>query len=382
MAKRRKYPKLPNGFGSIKYLGSGRRNPFAVHPPTTEFKTNGSPITPKALDYVDDWYYGFSILMAYKAGSYIKGEYPPKPDIHVYESNLDSIVRNILADYGKSAGEETPRTTPTFKEVYQGFYKYKYEEDSSRIYSDSTKNSTQAAYGHCAPLYARPFEELRHDDLQDVVNGCGRRHATHEIIVSLLHQMYAYADMKEICKTDYSAHIKVMIEDDDEGGIPFTDAELKSLWDNKDNDVIEFVLIMCYSGFRIAAYKAMEINIQEKYFKGGVKTRASKERTVPIHSAILPLVKKRIHRDGRLLCMHPTSFRLNMYAALESLNIDKHTPHDCRHTFSKLCEDYEVRENDRKRMLGHAFTDITNAKYGHRDVESLRKEIEKIKICY
>ena len=29
-------------------------------------------------------------------------------------------------------------------------------------------------------------------------------------------------------------------------------------------------------------------------------------------------------------------------------------------------------------MLGHAFSDVTNKVYGHRDVEELRKQIEKI----
>ena len=72
-----------------------------------------------------------------------------------------------------------------------------------------------------------------------------------------------------------------------------------------------------------------------------------------------------------------------MYEALNALGIEKHTPHDCRHTFSKLCEDNKVSENDRKRMLGHSFgKDITNKVYGHRSLEDLREEIEKIKICY
>ena len=71
-----------------------------------------------------------------------------------------------------------------------------------------------------------------------------------------------------------------------------------------------------------------------------------------------------------------------MYGALEMLGIEKHTPHDCRHTFSALCEKYEVQENDRKRMLGHSFgNDITNKTYGHRNLEDLRTEICKIKIC-
>lgn len=320
--------------------------------------------------------------MAYKAGTYIKGEYPPKPVVKVEDSNLDSLVQHILADYGKTASEEIIQTAPTFKDVYEGFYHYKYEEDTSKTYSDSSKRSTRSAYMHCAAIHDVPFEDLRHDNLQGIINSCQKKHSTHELIVSLFHQMYAYADMKEICKTDYSAHVKVMIEDDDEGGVPFSNAELKILWKNKNNEIIEMLLIMCYSGFRIAAYQTIEVNLTEQYFKGGVKTKTSKNRIVPIHSSIFTLIKKRIDRDGAILNVTPSTFRKSMYQVLDDLGIEKHTPHDCRHTFSKLCEDYEVKENDRKRMLGHAFADITNAKYGHRDLESLRKEIEKIKVCY
>ena len=48
--------------------------------------------------------------------------------------------------------------------------------------------------------------------------------------------------------------------------------------------------------------------------------------------------------------------------------------------YSRLCESYGVREADRKRMMGHSFgNDITNGVYGHRTLEELRTEIEKIK---
>ena len=63
-----------------------------------------------------------------------------------------------------------------------------------------------------------------------------------------------------------------------------------------------------------------------------------------------------------------------MYQVLAQLGIEKHTPHDCRHTFSKLCEDSHV----------HSFsTDVTNRVYGHRDLKDLKIEIEKIdKECF
>ena len=116
-----------------------------------------------------------------------------------------------------------------------------------------------------------------------------------------------------------------------------------------------------------------------------MKTKAGKERTVPIHPAIRNFVIYRLNTDGCLLKLNATHYRSgHFYPTLEKLNMTgdpKHTPHDCRHTFSMLCEKYGVRENDRKRLLGHSFrNDITNAVYGHRALEDLKQEIEKIKV--
>ena len=98
-------------------------------------------------------------------------------------------------------------------------------------------------------------------------------------------------------------------------------------------------------------------------------------------------VRSRIEAGGTLLSINKDVYRIfHFYPTLEKLGIPgspKHTPHDCRHTFSALCEKYSVRENDRKRMLGHSFgNDITNAVYGHRTLEELRSEIKKIEVPF
>lgn len=381
MSKRKKYPKLPNGYGSIKYLGKGRRNPYAVHPPTTEFTLDGVPKTPKALCYVDDWMKGFAVLTAYKAGTYVPGmEKELTSDLRPDDGEL---IQRILADYNLMKGTEPVAPEKTFSEVYNEFYQYKFERDKSRQYSQATKYSIQVAFKNCFTLHDRPFRSLRHDDLQNVVDSCTLGYSSLKIIVSLFNQMYAYAEMYELCEKDYSAHVKVHMANNAEHGEAFTEEELKKLWQHKDNDVVEFLLIMCYSGFRITAYKTLEINLKEKYFRGGIKTASGKDRTVPIHSSIYDIVKRRLRRYGTLLDTSTAKFRNSMYETLGELGISKHTPHDCRHTFSALCERYGVSENDRKRMLGHSFgSDITNQVYGHRELEDLRAEIEKIKICY
>ncbi|MCI8293556.1 MAG: tyrosine-type recombinase/integrase [Hespellia sp.] len=381
MAKRKKYPKLPNGYGSIKYLGKGRRNPYAVHPPTTEFTLDGIPVIPKAICYVDDWMKGFAVLTAYHAGTYtpeLLQELSELPN-----SGDTAIIQRILTDYSSMKGITPGASEKTFREVYEDFYQYKFERDKSKSYSKASRYSIQAAYKNCTELHDRPFRSLRHDDLQKVVDCCPLGHGSLELIVTLLNQMYAYADIYDLCDKDYSKHVKINIPDDTEHGKAFTEKELKTLWQHQDNKIIEFLLIMCYSGYRISAYKTLEIHLKERYFLGGVKTASGKNRIVPIHSAILPLVKRRIRQNGTILVESTGTFRKDMYITLETIGIKHHTPHDCRHTFSALCEKYEVNENDRKRMLGHSFgEDITNKVYGHREIEDLRREIEKIKVCY
>ena len=378
MAKPKKYPKLPNGYGSIKKLSGKRRNPFAVYPPATDLIAPGQYAPVKAICYVDDYMKGFSVLTAYHAGTYY-------PGFERTLNNLKGTPDSILADYNQAFRKEEEsqqERLPTFAEVYERFYKYKYV-DSGKKYSNSSLNSTRAAYKNCASVHDRAFAELRHDDLQRVIDECKLKHSSLELILSLLHQMYDYAEIYELVDKDYSAHLQIKQEDDDEHGVPFTESELKILWENKDDEIVEMILIMCYSGYRIIAYTNLEVDMKNKYFRGGVKTPAGKGRIVPIHSGIYDLVKRRSRRSTSLLDVVPGTFRISMYETLSRIGIERHTPHDCRHTFSALCEKYGVRENDRKRMLGHAFSgDVTNSVYGHRDVEDLRAEIEKIKICY
>lgn len=354
---RKKRLKMPNGFGSIKYLGKNRRRPYGAYPPA-ERDDNGKLVTPKALGYTETWEDAYELLTAY---------------------NMDKKGK-----IKTTTGTFIDRT-PTLSEVFKDYFHEKYVNNQKRNYSSSTINTVQSAFKNLACLHDRQVGDLKYKDLQDVLNNCKLRHSSQAQLVSLIHQLYAYMLKYEIVDTDYSAYLTPSTSPDYENGEAFTDEELKILWNNKDDHIVQMILIMCYSGFRIKAYTQMETNIEELYFKGGVKTETSINRHVPIHSAIIDFV--RLRDPHNLLGMSDYNFRNAMYAKLEDLNLlyradgKKHTPHDCRHTFSALCEEYKVRENDRKRLLGHSFgSDTTNATYGHRTVEQLRVEIEKIKV--
>ena len=384
--KRKTYPKLPNGFGSIRYLGKNRRNCYAVHPPAT-LDATGKAVRPPAICYVDDWLKGFTVLTAYKAGTYKPGmenDLPVSPT-----ADTDTLVSRILADYGMIKGVEDKHPEIkklTFTEVYERFMAWKFAEGTN--YSKATKSNYSAAYSYCTTLYDKPFEDLKATNLQEFIdNQKGLKKGSLKAILVLFNQMYKYAIYAEIASENKSKFVKINKEDDTEHGTAFSEQELKILWKNSANIDVQLILIMCYSGWRIGELENLEVNLDKRFFQGGSKTKAGKDRIVPIHPCIYNFVKSRIDTDGTLLNMNKVTYRMfRFYPILEKLGIigtPKHTPHDCRHTFSALCEKYGVRENDRKRMLGHSFgNDVTNAVYGHRTLEELRSEIEKIKVPF
>lgn len=376
--RKKKYPRLPNGYGQIRKLSGNRRNPFGVYPPQIEEDPDGRKLPVKALCYVPTWTVAFAVLTAYKAGRYVPGM---EHDI-IAEQELNALetpYTGILSDYARirrtmlNIPEEF---TPTFSDVFKMYYRDKFE--TGKTYSKQMQNSIMAGFKNCASLHDRIFRELRVDDLQAVVDSCTLKHSSVILIVLVIKQMYKYADAHELCNKDYGRFVSVKRGNDDEHGVPFSPEELQTLWANADDPTVEMILIMCYAGYRIAAYKNMSVNLKERYFLGGNKTESGKGLQTPIHSATLPLVSRRLQRDGILLASDQL-FRKRMYATLEKLGLEKHTPHDCKHTFSALCEKYGVNENDRKRLLGHKVGNLTNDIYGHRTLDDLRQEIEKIK---
>lgn len=349
MSRHKRRTRLPNRYGSICYLGAGRRRPYAVYPPVTQYTDDGRIIRPKALGYAETYSEAMELLVMYNKGLVL-----PRVEL-------------------------IPKRGPTFAEVYQRYYEDKY--GGAKQLSSQSRASTSAAYKNAATLHELEFAAITYPELQAVLDNCPLKHASLENLKTLFRGMYKYAEKYDLVEKDQSRYLEIRIPDDDEHGVPFTDNDITLLWQNQSLSTVKVILVMIYSGFRISAYKSLKTFLDpDWYFQGGLKTKAGKNRIVPIHSGIRNLVAELL--SGRnCIVPSPVSFRNKMRDALREIGItEDHTPHDCRHTFSYLCEKYDVPENDRKRLLGHAFSDVTNSVYGHRTLEQLRQSIEMIKI--
>lgn len=370
MPKKKKYPRLKNGFGSIRKLSGNRTNPYAVFAPSTCRDERGYQIYDKALAYCPTWEIGFSVLAMYHTGQYKEGDSVQNLLEDVAHSKLTPVVNKILSalNVGSIEGE-------TFSQVYDKFMEWKFNENNRKL-SNITRISYNTAFKNCTALHDKVFIKLKTIDLQNIVDECPLKHSSKQLIVNLLKQMYKYAAIHEMIEKDYSTYVTVKTENDNVKGVPFTKDDIQKLWINSNNPVCANILILIYSGLRISEYETAEINLKEGYFFGGVKTEAGKNRYVPIHSAIMPLVKGNPNRLNK----SSHYFRFNMYDTLKKLGIQKHTPHDCRHTFAMLCDESGVKETDKKFIMGHAFQDVSNAIYGHRTLDYLKEQIELIKV--
>lgn len=380
MPKRKKHIRLPNAWGSVRYLGGKRSLPYAVHPPATERDQNGHYIRPKAICYVPDWYTGFGVLSAYHAGTYTPGmEVTISREVEKSAVDLDAFCLRVLKDNRMVMQS----SAPAFESVYNQFMDWKFGENAPRKLTKSAKTAYQQGWRYLQVYADKPIDTITVDQIQSVVDACEKKRATRENIVLTAGQIFKYAIAHDICEKNPAQHVVVPDGRDDEHGVPYSDREIKLLWDHVDDPTDEYmaemILIMCHAGYRIDAWRKIKIDLTEKTFFGGNKTKSGKNVLTPIHSDILPLVKRRLDRYGDLFALPGERFRKRFREYGKSICLVDHTPHDTKHTFSMLCEKYGVRENDRKRMLGHSIGHISSDVYGHRSVEELRTEIEKIK---
>lgn len=376
--KRKKHPRLRNGLGSIKYLGSGRANPYAVYPPEYRISDRGNMSYKRALCYVPDWYTGFAVLVSFAAGTYRPGD---EIDIARKAAGapaapLDDLSRKILADYRLIQNHEI--AAPRLFEVWDEYIEQRFGPHAPKKYAPATKKQYTNARRFFAPLADRPISEISLTELQGVIDTASERYSRKylEVITAAASNVYSYAMDHGMIQVNYPKRIKIPIAAREAvSGLPFSREELRILWRKaREGDAFAQALVVhCYSGFRISAFfDGFVVDLDRMVFEGGVKTY---RRPVPILPEILPFVHDPVY---------PVPQRL-IYTTIHDYcrenGLRDHTSHDCRHTFKALLDRAGVAPVAQRVLMGHAAgQDIHDRVYTHLDVEDLRREMSKIRI--
>lgn len=378
---RPKHRRLPNGFGSITELkGRNLRNPFWVRICVSKNE------------------YGRPILKSLKPQAY-------------FRTYNDAYA--ALCEYNKNPYDLN--NDMTVSELYEKWTEV-YLKDASAAYM----RTVSSAWSYCSSVYNMRAKDLRARHIKGCMeDGCrietrGKRKGekvfpsatTKTKIKSLFNVMLDYALEYEIVDRNYartfdiSSDIVKKAAESKRNHIPFTDSELKILWDNVDKlKFADWVVIQCYMGWRpqeLATLRLDEINLEKWYMCAGMKTEAGKQRIVPIHSRIRALVKRnydfavsigseyllndkgQTHVGSWAVTYDKYSHRFKKVIAQLSLN-PEHRAHDPRNTFITNGKKAKMDEYALKEMVGHSVKDITESVYTLRDLEWLRQDIEKLK---
>lgn len=293
-------------------------------------------------------------------------------------------ANKALADYLDTPYDLELANT-TFKEVYEKWSKIKYPK-----VSHSAILGYQSAYNNVEKLHNMKIKDIKARHLQEAIDNCSKGQATKKKIKFLFGQMFAYAMQNDIITKDYSEFVDIGKASEESKREPFSNKEIELLWKHIDNiEFIDTILIMIYSGFRIGELLELEtknIDLINMTMTGGLKTEAGKNRLVPIHPKIFPLIEKRYNKDNQYLIINFKGMKMkydNYYKEkfipiMEQLNM-KHRPHDCRHTFATLLSNANANATAIKKMIGHESYATTEKIYTHKDIEELRKNVELIK---
>lgn len=337
--------KLPNGYGSIEKLKGNRRKPYVVRK-TIKWE-NGKQI---------------------------------KKTIGYYETK--TIALQELALYNEKPYDIDFRTI-TVAKIFEKWKAEKYPK-----IADKTQAVYNMCWNYCKDIENEPFVSIRLKHLQSIVDGLGNKWSAKKAFKILWHQLYDYAIKNDMDVRKYSTYIDIGEKTTKLVRIPFEEEEINKLWKNVERmDFIDTILILIYTGMRIGELldiKIQNVHIDKQYMRGGSKTKAGKNRVIPLHNRIVPLVEKwynsAVENNSEYLIYNHEYKQMkywNYYhekfeKIIEQLELNiKHKPHDTRHTFATRIDRTPANKICVKRILGHSSTDITDSVYTHKDIEEL-----------
>ena len=338
--------RLANGMGSISKMSGKRRKPWRVR------MTKG---------WTDE---GKQIFL----------------NVGYFATKKEALL--ALAQYHENPYDV--QKTISFSELYEKWFKEKEKKHTKKnmdIYALS--------YKYCSVLYNKPFNEIKKNHLQGMLDDMDVSFVMKKKIKTLLNQMFKFAMENDIVDKNYAQFVELKNTEEPKEHIIFNHDQIEYLFKIAPQDVMaRQVLILIYSGMRINEFLGQEresVNLDEQFMKGGSKTNFGRNRTIIIHNRILSFVEEYYNKGCKTLIVNDDNEPINYKAfyklwnaKLKEWGFPKTTIHTTRHTFVSMAREAKVDELALKRHVGHSDGgDVTNH-YSHLSVEFIRNEINKI----
>ena len=347
----------PNGYGSVYKLSGKRRNPYAAR-----------------------------ITLGFKIVEEKKSAQPIYKFIGYYKTRAEAM--RALALYN---GEEVePDKKTTLLEVYEAWRDEHLQEIKPQTFAQY-----KSGFAAFEPLHKKPLESLTIRDYEEIGEKSGKSKVSLNNGKIVLRSMYAYAFRKGIIdesKASLPTFIKfanVTSGRKNTEHKPFTRAEVDKLWKNADDETVQIILFLIYSGLRIselANLKTEDVHLKERYFEIKESKTAAGIRKVPIHDRIFPIATAWNAQNDiyfapiKSYSKYIESFGRGRFSpCCERILGVKHIPHDTRYTTISFLTEARADQRHIKVICGHAQGDVTNDVYAKKlDIKVLLDTINLI----
>lgn len=219
-----------------------------------------------------------------------------------YEFDEDTMkVKAIYKTIGwfetrKQAMESLAAFTPsqetiedfTFKQVWD-----KCNEERRLEKGDCYDYTYHHTFEYMASLHNKKMSAIRTIDIENMLRTSKIPRTLRRWARLICGIVYRYAMSHDICDKDYSRLVSFNVDNKPklERNV-FTKEEVEQLFTD-GSITAEMVLFGIYTGFRPGEICAIRTeDIDGSFIRGGSKTEAGKDRLVPIHDAIRPIVDK------------------------------------------------------------------------------------------
>lgn len=297
-----------------------------------------------------------------------------------YKTQAEALI--ALAEYHKN-GVNLDVTKLTLGEVYDQWIKRK-----AMMISDSALATHKMAYQRFGKLLNMPMKDIKKVHLQNWLDGIDLKPASKGKIRSTMHQLFEYAVAYDIVQKNYAKDLEIT-EKIEKTGAVFTEEEIKLLWANKDDQMAQYTLILIYTGMRIGELLAMKgdtIYLDKGYMVGGSKTEAGKDRVIPLHKKIIPLIEQNLENNYLVYSKRSGAFTYNgIRPRFEKLMTKlgmNHKIHDTRKTAVSIMHSSGIPMETVRMIVGHSAKGVTEAVYLYKEPQELVDAINTINIPY
>ena len=275
---------------------------------------------------------------------------------------------------------ETLGKSPKLIELWEEYKKH----DLPKL-SANRQTAYKIARNKLEPLMARQLHTITLKELQSTIDDACSSYYTARDCKTVMKALYkkAMSDNNSPVVKNVAEFI-VLPKLDEAEATPFTNEELKKLWDLFDSNdyFVPYILLMCYTGMMpvelLSCKKDMVDTTKREIFGCGAKTKTRKGTAIAYPDILRPVVDAIMKKDGdKLIHINKDAFYAEFYSCLERAGVEKHVPYSCRHTFGTEAVKLGVHPAVIQKMLRHS-TQKTQERYTHLSSKEVHDALEGI----